>query len=62
MTLGDILASECDITRAVKKIAAEIVQDYGSSYPLFVGVMDGAVCFLADLIRAFPGHGGRSNR
>ena len=40
--------------RAVARIVEEIVADYGDSDIMLVGVMDGAVCFLADLMRAFP--------
>ena len=54
MTLGEILISESEITHAIARIVKEIVQDYGDGDLLLVGVMDGAVCFLADLMRAFP--------
>ena len=54
MRLGDILISESDISRAIAEIAAEIRADYGDSDILLLGVMDGAVCFLADLARALP--------
>ena len=54
MTLGEILVSESDISRAIARLVEEIVADYGDADLLLVGVMDGAVCFLADLIRAFP--------
>ena len=55
MTLGDILISEADIASAIPRLVGRIVQDYGDTEPLLVGVMDGAMCFLADLMRAFPG-------
>lgn len=54
MTLGDILISESDISRAISEIAAEITEDYGDSDILLLGVMDGAICFLADLARELP--------
>ena len=54
MPLGEILVSEKDIARAVTRIVEDILDDYGDSDIMLVGVMDGAVCFLADLIRAFP--------
>ena len=54
MTLGDILISEAEIARAILGLVDEIVRDYGSANPLLVGVMDGAMCFLVDLMRAFP--------
>ncbi len=54
MTLGDILISEAEIAQVIPEIAAEIVEDYGDARLVLVGVMDGAVCFLADLMRALP--------
>ncbi len=54
MTLGEILISESEIARATARIVREILQDYGDSDTVLVGVMDGAICFLSDLMRAFP--------
>ncbi len=54
MTLGEILVSESEIAHAIAQVAEEIIEDYGDSDLVLVGVMDGAICFLADLIRAFP--------
>ncbi len=54
MNLGEILISESEIARAVARLVEEIVADCGDADILLVGVMDGAVCFLADLMRAFP--------
>ena len=54
MTLGEVLVSESDIARAIPGIVSEVLEDYGDADLLLVGVMDGAICFLADLIRAFP--------
>ena len=53
MELGDVLVSEKDIARAVEEIASKIGEDYALSDLVLVGAMDGAVCFLADLMRAF---------
>ena len=55
MNLGEVLISEAEIARAVRRIADEIAADYAGRVPLLVGVMDGAVCFLSDLMRALPG-------
>ena len=55
MKLGEILISESDISHAVSEIAAEIREDYGGAEILLLGVMDGAIYFLADLARALPG-------
>lgn len=52
---GDVLISETEIAHAVQKIATEVAEDYDLSDLLLVGVMDGAACFLADLLRALPG-------
>ena len=53
MVLGDILISESEIAGAVERLAARIGKDYDLSGLVLVGAMDGAVCFLADLMRAF---------
>ena len=53
MELGDVLISENQIAGAVEGLAARICQDYDLSELVLVGAMDGAVCFLADLMRAF---------
>ena len=55
MILGDVLISEADIAQAIPRLVGRIVQDYGKTEPLLVGVMDGAMCFLVDLMREFPG-------
>ena len=51
---GEIIIHRAEIARAVREIADDIAADYGAYLPLFVGVMDGAMCFLPDLVRAFP--------
>ena len=53
MELGDVLVSEIEIARAVEEIAAKVCKDYDLSKLVLVGAMDGAVCFLADLMRSF---------
>ncbi len=52
MELGEILVSEMEIARAVEEIAGKIRKDYDPSKLVLVGAMDGAVCFLADLMRS----------
>lgn len=54
MTPGKILVSESDISHTINQLVQKIVADYGDADILLVGVMDGAFCFLADLVRAFP--------
>ena len=53
MKLGKVLISERNIARAVDETAAKVCKDYDLSELVLVGAMDGAVCFLADLMRAF---------
>ena len=52
MVLGDVLIAENEIAGAVDELAARIGRDYDLSDLVLVGAMDGAVCFLADLMRA----------
>jgi len=40
-----------EIEATVKRLAAEIKEDYHAKYPLLVGVLKGSFVFLADLIR-----------
>ena len=54
MPLGDILISEAEIADAIPRLVDMISKDYGDNDPLLVGVMDGAMCFLVDLMREFP--------
>ena len=51
--LGRILISETQITEAIARLSSEISRDYDLSTLVLVGVMDGAVPFLADLMRSF---------
>ena len=53
MVLGEVLIPEGEIAGAVEGLAARIEEDYDLSGLVLVGAMDGAVCFLADLMRAF---------
>lgn len=50
------LISREEIDSAVKRLAAEIRQDFHDKHPLVIGVLKGSFVFLADLIRAleFP--------
>jgi hypoxanthine phosphoribosyltransferase len=49
-----ILYPAADIAVAVERIAAEMAGVVGESHPLLVGVLKGAVPFMADLCRACP--------
>lgn len=46
-----VLISETAIKRRVKELAAEISKDYRDTCPLLIGVLRGAIVFLADLAR-----------
>ena len=53
MKLGKVLISETQIAEAITRLSAEITRDYDLSNLVLVGVMDGAVSVLADLMRSF---------
>jgi hypoxanthine phosphoribosyltransferase len=46
-----LLFSGEEIAATVKKLAAEIGQDYRDKHPILIGVLKGSFMFLADLIR-----------
>jgi len=46
-----ILFTRDEIEATVKKLAAEIRQDYLGKHPILIGVLKGSFMFLADLIR-----------
>jgi len=46
-----VLFSRREIEATVKRLAAEIKQDYQDKNPLLVGVLKGSFMFMADLIR-----------
>jgi len=46
-----VLLSEEEIQRRIRELGEEISRDYEGKIPIFVGVLNGAVLFLADLIR-----------
>jgi len=47
-----ILISEAEIQRRIRELAAELDRIYGTDTPLMVGVLNGAVAFMTDLMRA----------
>ncbi|MFA4943102.1 MAG: hypoxanthine phosphoribosyltransferase [Lentisphaeria bacterium] len=47
--------SEEQIQSRVRELGAELARAYAGRSPVFVGVLNGAVFFLADLVRQFPG-------
>lgn len=52
MKPGRSLISQTQIRSRVKELGAEITATYRGDRPLFLGIMNGALCFMADLLRA----------
>lgn len=50
-SLGEVLLSAESIRRKVREIGAEISHDYAGKEPVLVGVLNGALVFMADLMR-----------
>ena len=50
--IGDVLVSADDLTRRVRELAAEVSRDYAGRDLVLIGVLKGAVFFLADLMRS----------
>ncbi|MDQ6731403.1 MAG: hypoxanthine phosphoribosyltransferase [Actinomycetota bacterium] len=50
--IGDILVPADDLARRVLELAAEVSRDYAGKDLVLIGVLKGAVFFLADLMRA----------
>jgi hypoxanthine phosphoribosyltransferase len=49
--VGDILVQRDDLEHRVRELAEEISRDYAGRHLLLIGVLKGAVFFLADLMR-----------
>ena len=49
-----VLISEEELRARVSEIGREIARDYADENPVLVGVLKGALVFMADLIRATP--------
>jgi hypoxanthine phosphoribosyltransferase len=47
----EVLVSAEDLRRRVAELGAEINRDYADRVPLLIGILKGAVLFLADLMR-----------
>jgi hypoxanthine phosphoribosyltransferase len=50
----EVLISAADIQRRVCEVGKEIALDHLDSTPLLVGVLNGCVMFVADLMKAIP--------
>jgi hypoxanthine phosphoribosyltransferase len=49
-----VLVAEGEIAARVAELGRKIARDYASTNPVLVGVLLGAVPFVADLVRALP--------
>ncbi len=47
-----ILISEAELQDEIRTMAAELDAEYGNDQPLMIGVLTGAVAFMADLMKA----------
>lgn len=47
-----VLISDSELQEAIRAMARELDEEYGNDVPLMVGVLTGAVCFMADLMKA----------
>ncbi len=50
--IGETLVSREDLQRRVAELGAEVSRDYEGREPILIGVLKGAVLFLADLMRS----------
>jgi hypoxanthine phosphoribosyltransferase len=50
--IGEVLVPADDLARRVQELAAQISKDYAGKDLILVGVLKGAIFFLADLMRA----------
>ena len=48
---GQVLVAEGELAARVAELGAAIARDYARAAPVLVGVLQGAVPFLADLMR-----------
>lgn len=51
---GRVLIDEAELRTRVAELGAAIARDYDSENPVLVGVLKGALVFMADLVRATP--------
>jgi len=47
----NVMIHRNEIAETIKKIAEEINKDYEGKSPIIIGILDGAIIFLSDLIR-----------
>ena len=49
--IGEVLFTPSEIERRLNELGPAIARDYAGKEPLFVGVLKGVTCFMADLMR-----------
>lgn len=52
--IGRVLISEEELRARVTELGVALARDYESDNPVLVGVLKGALVFMADLVRAMP--------
>jgi len=51
MAVREVLISASEIERRVNELGVEVARDYAGKNVLFIGVLKGVTCFMADLMR-----------
>ncbi len=51
----EVLLSEAEIQERTEKLSLEIASDYRDKTPVFIGILNGAVLFMSDLVKRYPG-------
>jgi hypoxanthine phosphoribosyltransferase len=51
----EVYLSEEVIQRRVSELGAQITKDYQGKVPIFIGILNGAFMFMADLLKSFHG-------
>ncbi len=54
--IGEVLVQPDELARRVRELGAEISKDYEGREPVLIGVLKGAVFFIADLMRHIDQH------
>ena len=54
--IGEVLVPADDLARRVGELAEDVSRDYGDADLVLIGVLKGAIFFLADLMRALDIH------
>ncbi len=50
----EVLIGTADIHRRVCELGKQIARDYPDRRPLLIGVLNGCICFISDLMKALP--------